>query len=127
MLEYDLNQPGVKPPYARKRRTPAARELVPVAEQQHSPSAIAPGELPSIPKPMPGEEGHGDDEGTIGPHQPPSSSSDPAPRAIAPENNDYWTMNESTVVRVHNRPRTKLFVPNEKDFPNTFSNTFYRS
>ena len=36
MLEYDLKQPGGRPPYVRKKRQPAARELVPLSEQQSS-------------------------------------------------------------------------------------------
>ena len=44
MLEYDLNQPGGRPPYVRskRKRPPAVREHVPLAEQRSN------GEIPDV-------------------------------------------------------------------------------
>ena len=124
MVQYKLNQPGGRPPYTRKRRTPAVSELVPVAEQPSSPLIVPqePSSSSSKPSSMPGEDGHEnslkpDDDGATPQAEPSSSSHAPAPGELSPEEQDSWSINESAVIRVHRQPRTTLYVPDTKDFP----------
>ena len=100
MIQYDLSQPGGRPPYTRTRRKPAIREVVPLEDQEPSSS--------SRPNPVPGEDGHGQS----------TRPDEPDPSGIRPSGEpDSWSITDSAVIRFHKQPRTTLFVPDPKSFP----------
>ena len=118
MIEYDLNQPGGRPPYVRKKRPPA-RELVPIAEQpkpSFNPLDDDDSGEPSH-APRSGETSHapnGDESSGESSHAPVG----PTPVIVGPEPEpDFWSMTSDTIVRHHRNPRTKLYVPDPADFP----------
>ena len=116
MIEYDLNQPGPRPPYVRPKRKPAVREVIPVTEQESSPTAERNSDaVASAPDPLQDAE----DTFEAEPSDAVASAPKPVPSSTskASKEKDFWTINESCVVRVHREPRTKLFVPDAADFP----------
>ena len=111
MLEYTLEQPGPRPPYVRPKRKPPEREVIPVVEQKSSPNTERPSDAEaSAMNPLM------DDDDVLAEVRSDAVASAPTPSSTSKEK-DTWMINQSCVVRIHNKPRTKLFVPHHSTFP----------
>ena len=99
LIEYELKQPGVTPPYIRPTKRTLAREIGPQAERY----------LPQT---------GGDKNSTSGPN----FHAEDSIRNLDDESqgvHDFWTMTKECVIRHHHRLRMTMYIPASDDFPHT--------